>query len=72
MSASRAGVTGQRVSMESRVEGLIQSLHGITDKAVAVGFGVSGPDQVHSPSLPSISILVSATVSSTHSDAHCL
>ncbi|CAK0744552.1 hypothetical protein CVIRNUC_001557 [Coccomyxa viridis] len=42
---SVTGVTGQRVSMESRVEGLIQSLHGITDKAVAVGFGVSGPDQ---------------------------
>lgn len=31
--------------MESRVEGLIQQLHSITDKSVAVGFGVSGPDQ---------------------------
>lgn len=41
-----AGVTGQRTSMESRVEGLIDQLHSITDKAVAVGFGVSGPEQV--------------------------
>lgn len=32
--------------MESRVEGLIDQLHSITDKAVAVGFGVSGPEQV--------------------------
>jgi hypothetical protein len=32
--------------MEGRVEGLIDQLHGITDKAVAVGFGVSGPEQV--------------------------
>ena len=48
--------------MESRVEGLIQSLHGITDKAVAVGFGVSGPDQVHAPSP---SDLIPATLSFT-------
>lgn len=42
---SVTGVTGQRVSMESRVEGLIEQLHQITDKSVAVGFGVSGPEQ---------------------------
>ncbi|KAK9820070.1 hypothetical protein WJX72_005752 [[Myrmecia] bisecta] len=42
---SVTGVTGQRVGMESRVEGLIDLLHGVTDKSVAVGFGVSGPDQ---------------------------
>ena len=57
------------MSMESRVEGLIQSLHGITDKAVAVGFGVSRPDQVHAPSP---SILISATLLSTYPDAHHL
>lgn len=44
------------------MEGLIQSLHGITDKAVAVGFGVSGPDQVHAPSP---SDLIPATLSFT-------
>jgi hypothetical protein len=48
-----AGVTGQRASIEARVEGLIDKLHGITKKAVAVGFGVSGPQQVrlHQPSM---------------------
>ena len=41
-----AGVTGSRVSMESRVEGLISMLHEVTDKSVAVGFGISAPDAV--------------------------
>ena len=40
------GVTGSRVSMESRVEGLISMLHEVTDKSVAVGFGISAPDAV--------------------------
>ena len=40
-----AGVTGQRQTNEARVEGLIQRLHSVTDKPVAVGFGVSGPEQ---------------------------
>ena len=42
----RAGVTGARASMEDRVEGLIELLHSVSDKAVAVGFGVSTPAQV--------------------------
>ncbi|KAL3132066.1 hypothetical protein ABBQ32_008678 [Trebouxia sp. C0010 RCD-2024] len=41
---SVTGVTGSRVSMESRVEGLISMLHEVTDKSVAVGFGISAPD----------------------------
>ena len=45
-SVARAGVTGSRVSMESRVEGLISMLHDVTDKSVAVGFGISAPDAV--------------------------
>lgn len=32
--------------MESRVEGLISMLHEVTDKSVAVGFGISAPDAV--------------------------
>lgn len=44
----RAGVTGQRTSMESRLEGLLSQLHSVTDKSIAVGFGVSGPSQVFS------------------------
>ena len=42
---SVAGVTGARTTNEGRVEGLIASLRGMTDKPVAVGFGVSGPAQ---------------------------
>ncbi|KAK9809415.1 hypothetical protein WJX73_003733 [Symbiochloris irregularis] len=42
---SVAGVTGSRASMEDRVEGLISMLHSVSDKSVAVGFGVSGPAQ---------------------------
>jgi tryptophan synthase alpha subunit len=42
---SVTGVTGQRTKTESRVEGLIELLHSVTDKPVAVGFGVSGPEQ---------------------------
>ena len=47
-----AGVTGSRVSMESRVEGLISMLHEVTDKSVAVGFGISAPDAVCLLNLP--------------------
>eukprot|EP00890_Picochlorum_soloecismus_P004708 jgi/Picsp_1/5238/NSC_02601-R1_tryptophan synthase subunit alpha len=42
---SLTGVTGMRGSTESRVEGLIQNLKETTDKSIAVGFGVSGPEQ---------------------------
>ncbi|GAB4815682.1 hypothetical protein N2152v2_002728 [Parachlorella kessleri] len=42
---SVTGVTGMKESMETRVEGLITMLKGVTDKSVAVGFGVSRPDQ---------------------------
>lgn len=42
---SVAGVTGIKTTMESRVEGLLQQLHEVTDKSVAVGFGVSRPEQ---------------------------
>lgn len=32
--------------MESRVEGLIEMIHEVTDKSVAVGFGISTPEAV--------------------------
>lgn len=41
---SVAGVTGARAAMEARVEGLISTLRASTDKPIAVGFGVAGPD----------------------------
>lgn len=45
-----AGVTGGRATNQSRVQGLIKLLREVTAdaKSVAVGFGVSGPEQVRS------------------------
>lgn len=42
---SVTGVTGVRTSIESRVQGLVQQLKGLGPTPVAVGFGISGPDQ---------------------------
>ena len=42
---SVTGVTGVRTSIESRVQGLVQQLKGLGSTPVAVGFGISGPDQ---------------------------
>jgi tryptophan synthase alpha chain len=41
---SVTGVTGVQERVQARVEGLIQSLHEVTDKSIAVGFGVSKPE----------------------------
>ncbi|KAG1681312.1 hypothetical protein FOA52_007358 [Chlamydomonas sp. UWO 241] len=38
------GVTGVRATMGSRVEGLVSTLHSVTDKPICVGFGVSQPE----------------------------
>ncbi len=40
---SVTGVTGVRTSVQTRVEQLVDNLHQVTDKPVAVGFGVSEP-----------------------------
>ncbi|KAI5080758.1 hypothetical protein GOP47_0003941 [Adiantum capillus-veneris] len=41
---SLTGVTGARVQVSSRVESLLQDLKQVTDKPVAVGFGISTPE----------------------------
>ncbi|CAM0905527.1 unnamed protein product [Alopecurus aequalis] len=43
---STTGVTGARADVSFKVEGLLQEIKQVTDKAVAVGFGVSTPEQV--------------------------
>ena len=43
---SVTGVTGERAQMETRVQGLVQQLKQSSPVPVAVGFGISGPDQV--------------------------
>ncbi|HIK44470.1 MAG TPA: tryptophan synthase subunit alpha [Leptolyngbyaceae cyanobacterium M65_K2018_010] len=42
---SVTGVTGMRQEIQSRVKDLLDNLKQTTDKAIGVGFGVSGPDQ---------------------------
>lgn len=43
---SVTGVTGERARMETRVEGLVQQLKQSSPVPVAVGFGISGAEQV--------------------------
>ncbi|KAM0840723.1 hypothetical protein ACQ4PT_059489 [Festuca glaucescens] len=43
---STTGVTGARADVSFKVEALLQEIKQVTDKAVAVGFGVSTPEQV--------------------------
>ena len=43
---SVTGVTGERAQMENRVEGLVKELKQSSAAPVAVGFGISGADQV--------------------------
>ena len=43
---SVTGVTGERTSLEGRVSSLVQTLKACCPIPVAVGFGISGPDQV--------------------------
>ena len=42
---SVAGVTGTRTKVATGVEGLIEQLRTVTDKPIAVGFGISGGEQ---------------------------
>ncbi len=43
---SVTGVTGERAVMEDRVGGLVKQLKQSSSLPVAVGFGISGPDQI--------------------------
>jgi tryptophan synthase alpha chain len=43
---SVTGVTGERSNLEQRVASLVTSLRGCCPIPVAVGFGISGPEQV--------------------------
>jgi tryptophan synthase alpha chain len=43
---SRTGVTGERNSLSSSAAPLVASMRGVTDLPLAVGFGISTPDQV--------------------------
>ena len=42
---SVTGVTGMRTQIQSRVQDLLTELHGVTDKPIGVGFGISQASQ---------------------------
>jgi tryptophan synthase alpha chain len=44
---SRAGVTGERDRMTRDAEALVNRVRSVSDLPVAVGFGISNPEQVH-------------------------
>ncbi len=44
---SVTGVTGERSVVEDRVQSFVQEIKGYCSTPVAVGFGISGPEQVH-------------------------
>ncbi|BAF20963.1 tryptophan synthase alpha chain [Oryza sativa Japonica Group] len=43
---STVGVTGARANVSGKVQSLLQDIKQVTDKAVAVGFGISTPEHV--------------------------
>ena len=43
---SRAGVTGERASLEGDLRANVAAIHELTDLPVAVGFGISSPEHV--------------------------
>ena len=43
---SRTGVTGERASVSDSVEPLVAAMRAVTDLPLAVGFGISTPEQV--------------------------
>uniref|UniRef100_J3MJ16 Uncharacterized protein n=2 Tax=Oryza brachyantha TaxID=4533 RepID=J3MJ16_ORYBR len=43
---STVGVTGTRANVSGKVQALLQDIKQVTDKAVAVGFGISTPEHV--------------------------
>ncbi|KAG0594820.1 hypothetical protein M758_UG112800 [Ceratodon purpureus] len=56
---SLTGVTGARTSVQSRVQGLLKKLKEVTDKPIAVGFGISLPE--HAAQVCTIGFLLSIT-----------
>jgi tryptophan synthase alpha chain len=43
---SRTGITGERVALSEEATPLVEALHRLTDEPVALGFGISTPQQV--------------------------
>ncbi len=59
---SRTGVTGIRESVEDSVKPMVEKIRKFTDKPVAVGFGISNPDQAYEVSRYADGIVVGSAI----------
>lgn len=59
---SRTGVTGARAEVEQSVHGMVEAIRRCTDKPVAVGFGVSTPEQVREIAAYADGIIVGSAI----------
>ena len=59
---SRTGVTGERTSLSSSVEPLVELMRVITDLPLAVGFGISKPEQVRAVGAVADAVVVGSAI----------
>ncbi len=59
---SSLGVTGVRSKIETDIEGMIKSIKSVTDVPVAVGFGVSTPEQAQNISRFADGVIVGSAI----------
>ncbi len=59
---SRTGVTGERDSVSGQVAPLVQSMRAVTDLPLAVGFGISRPEQVAEAGADADAVVVGSAI----------
>jgi len=59
---SRTGVTGERASLSESVEPLIEKMRAVTDLPLAVGFGISTPEQAASVARMADAVVVGSAI----------
>jgi tryptophan synthase alpha chain len=59
---SRTGVTGERQSLSEDARPLVERLRGLTDLPVALGFGISSPEQVRAAAAVADGVVVGSAL----------
>lgn len=59
---SMTGITGANLSLDGSMEALISSIREFTDKPIAVGFGVSTPDEASAVSRAADGVIVGSAI----------
>ena len=59
---SRTGVTGERQALSSDARPLVERLRALTDVPVALGFGISTPEQVKEASAVADAVVVGSAL----------